>query len=771
MKKIFLIFTFVAFSLPVLSQTKPVKEQVVNKKAKPVPVHVSDKLNSAEFLKTLTPLQRSQRKVVTDEVGQIKSFWVSNLETNEFESRSFELMRKGNATQIWFEVAEINNGHLNEDVADSIFKYLEDISAPNSYDPSKGIIELSNEVFGDAPDVDGDGLVDFLITDIRDGWTEESDSVYTAGFFYSVDQYSTLELPAGYESNQRDILYIDSYPGIFDGEEINPLNPLNTLAHEYQHLIHFNYNERLNKNEYTFINEGQSNFAALLSGYFPHNSFGDYLESSNVPIFRWNRTGSTLPDYGRAASFASYLWDRLGFQNAGRLTRSAASGATGINDVLTDLNSGLSFEDILVDWAIASLINDKVNAGNTAYGFGHPFLKGYKSSDIDNTGSNFTDKEVYVQQGGISYIGLGQTSNLSVTVSWNGENGEARLITQIESKKTVSKLNNGVTFNTQNGVEYDNSFIVLVNTQASPNESTNTTTLPFTINSSGEQAFALRSESTFSTTPKFYWALPYYNASQVGRLGFSNKYTAPLNGIIYALELFVVSGEGANNELIEVKGSGTLQISLHNDNSGQPGEELASTSVGFDEIGSGWQRFNVKDWNLSVSQGQILHVVYEFDVPTVDQDINSVPLRLDNGTGSQDVSFIITEPGTYATMFTDGETNGQHGVWNKVVYGQALVTNNEEGIKSTPSEFSLNQNYPNPFNPSTNIEFQIPSSSSVSLSIFNSLGQKVATLVDGTLASGTHTVTWNAQNAPSGIYFYQLKAGDFVKTNKMILLK
>lgn len=770
MKKIFLILTITAFSLPVLSQTQPVKEQAQIKKIKPVPVHISDKLNSAEFLRTITPLQRAQRKAVTDEVGVVKSFWVSNLETNQFESRSFELMRKGTATQVWFEVAEMNNGHLNEDVADSIFKYLEDISAPNSYDPSKGIIELSNEIFGDAPNVDGDGLVDFLVTDIRDGWTEESNSGYTAGFFYSVDQYSELELPVGYKSNQRDILYIDSYPGIFDGEEIDPLNPLNTLAHEYQHLIHFNYNERLNKNEYTFINEGQSNFAALLSGYFPHYSIGDYLESSNVPIFRWNRNGSTLPDYGRAASFASYLWDRLGFQNAGRLTRSSASGATGINNVLIDLNTGLTFEDILVDWAITNLINDKVNAGNPAYGFEHPFLTGLKSSDIDNTGSTFTDKKVNIQQGGISYIGLGQASDLNVTVSWTGENGEARLVTQLGSEKTVSELVNGATFNTQSGIEYDNSYIVLVNTQASPNESTNTTTLPFTISSSGEQTFALRSDSTFSSTPKFYWSLPYYNSSDVGRLGFSNKYTAPLNGIIYALELYVVSGVGAGDVPIEVKGTGTLNISVHNDNSGQPGEELAATSIGFDELGSGWQRFNVKDWNLSVNQGQTLHVVYEFDVPTVNPDVNSVPLRLDNGTGNQNVSFVITAPGTYAAMFTDDESNGQHGIWNKIVYGQALITNNEE-IKSTPSEFSLSQNYPNPFNPSTNIEFQIPASSLVSLSVFNSLGQKVATLVDNTLASGTHSVTWNAQNAPSGIYFYQLKAGDLVQTNKMLLLK
>jgi hypothetical protein len=88
-----------------------------------------------------------------------------------------------------------------------------------------------------------------------------------------------------------------------------------------------------------------------------------------------------------------------------------------------------------------------------------------------------------------------------------------------------------------------------------------------------------------------------------------------------------------------------------------------------------------------------------------------------------------------------------------------------------PREFALSQNYPNPFNPSTNIEFQIPMSRSVTVKIFDVLGREVAMLLDEHRQAGTHTVPWDATQFPSGVYFYQLRAGDFVETKRMLLIK
>jgi hypothetical protein len=88
-----------------------------------------------------------------------------------------------------------------------------------------------------------------------------------------------------------------------------------------------------------------------------------------------------------------------------------------------------------------------------------------------------------------------------------------------------------------------------------------------------------------------------------------------------------------------------------------------------------------------------------------------------------------------------------------------------------PRQFQLKQNYPNPFNPITNIEFDIAKTSNVNLVIFNSIGQVVSTLVNQELRAGSYKYDFNASGLPSGSYFYRLTAGDFVKTNKMILVK
>jgi hypothetical protein len=91
--------------------------------------------------------------------------------------------------------------------------------------------------------------------------------------------------------------------------------------------------------------------------------------------------------------------------------------------------------------------------------------------------------------------------------------------------------------------------------------------------------------------------------------------------------------------------------------------------------------------------------------------------------------------------------------------------------REIPLEYSLSQNYPNPFNPSTTINYSVPRSANVSLTIFNTLGQKVASLVNRREEEGYHQVIWNATNVPSGIYFYRLQAGEFLETKKIILLR
>jgi len=92
-------------------------------------------------------------------------------------------------------------------------------------------------------------------------------------------------------------------------------------------------------------------------------------------------------------------------------------------------------------------------------------------------------------------------------------------------------------------------------------------------------------------------------------------------------------------------------------------------------------------------------------------------------------------------------------------------------IKNTPVQFRLYQNYPNPFNPSTIVQYEVPKNGLVTIKVYDILGREVRTLVNQYQNKGRYEINFNASNLSSGVYFYQLKAGEFINTKKMILLK
>jgi hypothetical protein len=153
-------------------------------------------------------------------------------------------------------------------------------------------------------------------------------------------------------------------------------------------------------------------------------------------------------------------------------------------------------------------------------------------------------------------------------------------------------------------------------------------------------------------------------------------------------------------------------------------------------------------------------------------------LRIDNrsGTGTRSVRSI-----SYSILALNGATvsvtaldtlqpnSGLINVSN-ISWSNPLLS--DVGLSSAlPAEFALKQNYPNPFNPSTTIEFSLPRSGWVSLTVLNVLGEVVATLADRWMEPGVHSAAWNAAGSSSGVYFYRLQAGDFVQTRKLLLLR
>lgn len=128
----------------------------------------------------------------------------------------------------------------------------------------------------------------------------------------------------------------------------------------------------------------------------------------------------------------------------------------------------------------------------------------------------------------------------------------------------------------------------------------------------------------------------------------------------------------------------------------------------------------------------------------------------------------LTTSGNKIFAFWMDDFSGNYQIWGKILplYPSAV---NDKMIQS--NNFELQQNYPNPFNPVTNLDFAIPNSCRVILRIYDVTGRTVATLLNANKKPGNYTVSFNASNLPSGIYFYQLQAGSFTETKKMILLK
>ncbi len=111
---------------------------------------------------------------------------------------------------------------------------------------------------------------------------------------------------------------------------------------------------------------------------------------------------------------------------------------------------------------------------------------------------------------------------------------------------------------------------------------------------------------------------------------------------------------------------------------------------------------------------------------------------------------------------------------DRVVYVNRYEYLSTEG-KGIPTAFALHENYPNPFNPTTTLRFDLPQVSSITLTIYNMLGQKVRTFNMQNTSAGYHSITWDATNdfgqqVGAGVYLYQLQAKDFVKTQHPIYL-
>ncbi len=152
-------------------------------------------------------------------------------------------------------------------------------------------------------------------------------------------------------------------------------------------------------------------------------------------------------------------------------------------------------------------------------------------------------------------------------------------------------------------------------------------------------------------------------------------------------------------------------------------------------------------------------------------------------TGAYNTGSENGRAGGFTSVVDVDVESSENAVYCQTYYGWAVekwifdgdlndIVNSVEKIAThSPARFELHQNYPNPFNPNTTIEFEISRSEFVTLEIYNAIGQRISTLLSGSMTPGAYKVEFSAGKLPSGIYFYRLTAGDLQSVRKMVLTK
>jgi hypothetical protein len=263
----------------------------------------------------------------------------------------FYLKYSDNQIAIYVEKSEYDAGRVTDNDVLLVKKHLLDQTPASSVNPNKGIYANELELFGSPPDKDHNGRLFVLLVDVRDGYVSGQSDTYVAGYFDPLDQ---MTHPDG-KGNTAEIIYIDTNPAC-----VSDLMTLSVVAHELQHLIHYNYDT----DESVWLLEGLSELAPRILG-LPTRSFGLFLTNTNRQL---NDFDNSLEDYAKVGLWTYYIYQRFGKDILKPLVQCGLNSLASYEKVLRDAGNDLTKEQLLEDWFIANLVNDpSIAAGQYSY--------------------------------------------------------------------------------------------------------------------------------------------------------------------------------------------------------------------------------------------------------------------------------------------------------------------------------------------------------------------------------------------------------------------
>ena len=761
----------------------PNARPAANPVAHPRPLHVTDRfVNAPEGQAALRAFHEAKaagllltaRKTAAYALNDTANFNVLiNVRTApEWVPRAFVLKADSGGMNIWVDAAELDS-NVTDDALDQLQEALLVRTPDDSYDPNKGIKQIDEEVFGEPPNFDNDGVVDVLLYDI----TEGDNRCCIIGFVHPADVNPSAS-PG--EGNQADVLYLDTNPTLADPERLGSGRIFEAAAHEYQHLIHFTYDG----NELTFVNEGLSEWAQVLTGYAGRDiTYLDDATRYNVSLLRFDPNDSN-DDRQRGGLFTTYFAERMGVLVAGSVTRSSSNGTAGYRNVLNTIPGSLTLEELLRDFHITNLLNDP--SLDARYGY-----TTVQRTDVRVTLSRVFDGRLdtnaptrlfSIAPGGVHYTAWRQVEDLTIDV---GETTGADHLSPVAllidgGVLEVHLLNfNEAPFSFPG--RYDR--ITLVLAHVAPDELASEVSYGATWNT----------EQRFDTQPTIYddGTVPFLDPETQDTLAAfpvgngaqqANRFEAPDGSVLIDVSVAPYYPNDFQGTGVPLSAPRNFRLHVWAGDNGLPGDELFSLDVD-DDRGNVQERLVFKDIDLKDFEAELSNLSSPIYVglSNAGEDDNFLIMGVTNFEEDDNPSFLFLPTfndgqGGWAPFPTLINQNGDAILADRVLPIRAtfLVPSMDtasEDEAEAPGEIALYPNFPNPFNPTTTLTYALPQHAEVRLTVYDVLGRQVAVLVEGMQPPGEHQVQLDARTWASGLYFYRLEAAGQHQIRRMLLIK
>ena len=697
-----------------------------------------DKPHSTRFQKLL---QQEQSMALFNAINTTQQkFWAYDMKKKEFYEVTATLRKAGNLTNIWVEDDSWDKGYVTQVEVDAIYQALEVRSGNRSLNPDLGIVAIDTLLFGQPPNKDGDGIIDFLILDIRDEFDPDNKNYqFIAGYFHPWDQTDNAT------SNKRDLLYLDAYPGIYFNDQRSTDKVLSTTAHELQHLIHYHYDA----DEETWVNEGLSELAGIYCGYgldFPYF----YLKDTNKGLMNWS---GEIADYARVSLWTLYIAEQFGIPFIRTLVQDKANGKKGYENTLLRLGlDEYTFDEIFKNWALALYVNDRDL--DPRYGYMHDLARGLRAEFRETIIQYPYQTQFAIQNYAPVYFRFRGADTLQI--DFRGAPPEGYWIHRNNSQLTMDPLR----FNRLEiaGFNPDDEFVLLLTNTDVMQEVSFQAFAPYSIElielkyDDGELDFGLTTDG-------------------IG----ANRFITPENEMkLRQIRFYNLQAENQYRIYVYDEGVG-----------GIPGRQLMPSIDTLIVASRNWVEITL-DPPLTFDRQNTPFFV-GFQVTTPDRS-----LAYDHQDGSGGASYL--NPGSRwhrLSEFPTSDGTNLTGYWmiRAVLEGGLKPSGEPSDFDTTLVAFKITLSPASPYNsynPTENgLQFQVELNSpgEVELTLFNILGQRIAQIKSHFTTRGRYIIFWDGTNqwgniVPSGMYFYRATFrnrdnGQRVAstTGKVILLK